>query len=62
MRLLLLGLVAVVVLVMLGVMDEDDTKEPRRCPSCGLEAVYSHYVGHGRPLRWACSQCGHVMT
>ena len=56
---ILLGLLGVVVLVMLGVMNDD---EPRRCPSCGLSSLYSRYVGHGKPLRWSCDRCGHVTT
>ena len=58
MRLLLI-LIGIVVLLMLGVTND---AEPRRCPSCGLDSLYSHYVRHGQPLQWVCSRCGHVTT
>ena len=51
----LLGLLGVVALVMIGVMDSE---EPQRCPVCGVEAVYSRYMGHGKLEQYACSQCG----
>lgn len=60
---LLIGLLGVVALIFIASLDDDE--QPKRCTTCGLETVVSSYVGHGKPLRWICTQCGadvHVRT
>ena len=57
MRYLLLIVAIIVVLLILG--PDENSKQPRVCPSCGVQGLYSQYEGHNRPARWVCSKCGY---
>ena len=60
---LLVGLLAVaVVLFMYTQLGDDDETGPKVCPSCGVQAFYSSYTGHGKPPKWSCTRCGYVRT
>jgi hypothetical protein len=32
--------------------------EPKRCPKCGLESLFSLYHAGGGPTTWLCEKCG----
>jgi ribosomal protein S27AE len=57
---ILVGLLGVAVMIFLFTLGNDDEAGPKVCPSCGTQNLYSHYMGHGKPLQWACTRCGYV--
>ena len=61
---LLVGLLAVAVVLFMYTQlgESDDESKPRVCPSCGVQALYSSYQGHNKPVKWSCTRCGHVKT
>jgi transposase-like protein len=57
---LLVGLLGVAVVLFVFALNEDE--ETKRCPSCGLNALHSYYISHGRPMHWQCAECGYSPT
>lgn len=57
---LLVGLLGVAVVLFVFALNEDE--ETKRCPSCGLNALHSYYISHGRPMHWQCTECGFSPT
>ena len=59
---LLVGLLGVAVMLFVFTLQDEDEKGPRVCTSCGVQAMYPQYTGHGKPTTWSCVRCGHVKT